>query len=116
MTSEAIFETSEVAYDLSFELIDLDYPCFHVSIASNCHHSQDVPSLHMLLPFLKPCQEQEKKSNKKPCQEGPLTSVALLGRKNKRGWINRPVAACCQNCPNFGRHAWSHLVTVTFEF
>ena len=71
MTSEAIFETSEVAYDLSFELIDLDYLCFRVSMASNCHHSQDVPSLHMLLPFLK------------PCQEGPLTSVASLGSKNK---------------------------------
>ena len=46
MTSEAIFETSEVAYDLSFELIDLDYLCFRVSMVSNCHHSQDVTTSH----------------------------------------------------------------------
>ena len=70
MTSEAIFETSEVAYDLSFELIDLDYLCFRVSMACIYHHSQDVTTCHVLLPFLK------------PCQEGPLTSVASLGSKN----------------------------------
>ena len=50
--------TSEVAYNLQFELIDLDYICSHVSMACIYHYSQDVTTCYLLLlPFLKPCQD-----------------------------------------------------------
>ena len=61
--------TPEVAYDLIFELLDLDSLCSNVSTASNCYNSQDVSSCFLLLPLLK------------PCQDGPLTSRASLGSK-----------------------------------
>ena len=62
--------TSEVAYDRRFKLLDLDSLCSNVSMASNCYRSQDVSSCFLLLPLLK------------PCQDGTLTSRALLGSKN----------------------------------
>ena len=62
--------TSEVAYDLGFNLLDLENLCSHVSMVVNCYRSQDISSCHLLhLPL-------------KPCQDGPLTSRASLGSKN----------------------------------
>ena len=64
--------TSEVAYDLGFNLLDLENLCSHVSMVVNCYHSQDISSCHLLhLPL-------------KPCQDEPLTSRASLGSKNKQ--------------------------------
>ena len=57
--------TPEVAYDLRFELLDLDSLCSNVSMASNCYRSQDIASCHLL--YLPP----------KPCQDEPLTSQSF---------------------------------------
>ena len=35
--------TSEVKYDLRNQLSDLDYLCYHVFLASICHHWELVP-------------------------------------------------------------------------
>ena len=34
--------TSEVTSDLKIQLSDLDYLCFHVSLASKCHYFKNV--------------------------------------------------------------------------
>ena len=62
--------TSEITYDLGLEVLDLGKVLSHVSLASKCHFSQNVPTplLHLLL---------------KPCQDEPLTCWASLASNNE---------------------------------